>query len=395
MLEILSYLKQQLWVKTLLDNANVYLVGGCVRDSYLNKPTKDIDIVVEGLTLPKIQHLLFPFGKINIVGESFLVIKFKPTGYTGEDFDIAIPRQDKKIGSGHKGFKVVTENVTIIEDLKRRDFTINSIAINIQTSQILDPYNGIDDIKNKILKATDKAAFAEDPLRIIRAIQFASRFKFNIEPNTLKLMQLYVRNISEISGERIRGEFDKIILKKGSTKTAFDLIERSNLDRALFGTKFYKNGLEYFDHLDMVSFYFVLGNLGRTNSAKFYRERLKGEAPIIKALDTLEKYFSEFNDEISEQEKRWNVFLMLKMSPHLINAVVLPEDVSKIIDQMKAGEIPMKMGDIPVTGNDIMDKFGVKDKEVGNIINKMYQDALLNKFNWKDKSKTLKYLERI
>ena len=86
---------------------------------------------------------------------------------------------------------------------------------------------------------------------------------------------------------------------------------------------------------------------------------------------------------------------MLKSSPMTLDSKVLPMAAKKIIKDMKAGKIPMKEGDIPVNGNDIMDKFGVKDEEVGNIKNQMYKDALMNKFDWKNKQKTLKYLETI
>lgn len=392
---LVNDLRSQDWVKQLLRHANVYVVGGCVRDAMMNQPLKDIDIVVEGISIDDVKELLKHFGKTNLVGQSFSVIKFRPEYHTGEDFDIAVPRIDRKIGTGHKGFEVSTKGVTIKEDLKRRDFTVNSIAVNIKTGEILDPFGGRKDLAAKVLRATDKNAFVEDALRIIRAIQFASRFRFDIEPHTLGLMKQHAKLIKEISGERIKEEFDKIIKKHGSTRVAYDLMERSDIDKALFGEKFSKDGFEYFDDLDLVSFYYVLGNLGHKVPWKFYKERLKGDVPVTKALMTLEKFFSKIDESNPEEENKWNVFQMIKASPMLIDAEVLPEVASKIIDQMKAGKIPMKEGDIPVNGNDIMDKFGVKDEEVGNIKNQMYKDALMNKFDWKNKQRTLKYLETI
>ena len=187
--KILTNIRKQNWIKILLKEANVYLVGGCVRDAYLNIPIKDVDLVVEGLSMDHIQSILADFGRINIVGESFVVIKFRPHGHVGEDYDIAIPRKDRKVGTGHKGFEIITKDVDIFGDLKRRDFTVNSIAIDVKTGKVLDPFNGLSDLKNKILKATDASAFVDDALRIIRAIQFASRFRFSIEPETLKMMK--------------------------------------------------------------------------------------------------------------------------------------------------------------------------------------------------------------
>lgn len=392
---IINDLRKEEWIKVLMKHAAVYVCGGCVRDALMNKPIKDIDIVVEGIDMESVKELLKSFGKTSIVGQSFAVIKFRPFGHVGEDYDIAVPRKDRKIGTGHKGFEVVTEGVDIYGDLKRRDFTVNSIAINLRTKEVLDPFNGRKDLASKLLRATDKSAFVEDPLRIVRAIQFASRFKFEIEPNTLQLMKKNAELIKQISGERILEEFDKILYKHGSSRVAFDLIEKSDLDKALFGKKFSKDGFEYLDNLDLVSFYYVLGNLGSVNPAKFYQTRLKGEAVIVKALMTLDKYFSKINSSNSEEENRWNVFQMIKSSPIVTDSIVLPEIARKIIQDMRSKKIPMKEGDIPVNGNDIMELFGVKDEEVGRIKNQMYKDALMNKFNWKDKQKTLKYLETI
>lgn len=393
---LVKNLRTQSWVNAILNKANMYIVGGSVRDAFLKKPLKDVDLVVEGATLSDISHILADYGKLNIVGESFEVLKFRPARHIGEDYDIAVCRRDKKVGTGHKGFKVDTKNVTIIDDLERRDFTVNSIAVDIRTGKILDPFNGIKDIRDKHLRATSPNAFIEDALRILRAIQFAARFHFDIEPATLKLMKDNAHILKDISGERILGELDKILLKGGSTRLAFDLIERSDIDKVLFGKKFSKDGFEYFDKLDPVSFYYVLGNLGGVVPWQFYKNKLKGTEQMTTALMTLEKYFSKFDENKSEAENKWNVFLMLKSSSLIKDSVVLPEIVKNILKEMKDGKIPMKYGDIPVKGTDIMDKFGIPEgPELGNIINRMYQDALVNKFNWKSKEKTLKYLEKI
>ena len=396
LITLIADLQSQSWIQHLLrqKNIGIYIVGGCVRDAFMNKHPKDIDIVIEGTTLDNVKELLKFFGKLNIVGESFSVIKFRPKGHAGEDYDIAVPRRDRKIGAGHKGIKAETEGVDINSDLKRRDFTVNSMAVNVATGKLLDPFGGKQDLAAKVLRATDITAFNEDPLRMLRAIQFASRFRFEIEPETFSLMKKNAPLIKEISGERIKEEFDKILTKKGSTRVAFDLIEKSDLDKAMFGQKFSKDGFQYFDNLDLVSFYYVLGNLGNVTSSVFYKNRLKGEYDVYKALLTLEKHFDKF-DENKPEQLRWNVFQMLKTSPLTVDAKVLPKAVHEVIQMMKAGKIPMKEGDIPVNGNDIMNLFGVKDEEVGRIKNRMYYDALMNKYNWKDKNTTIKYLKSL
>jgi len=156
LLKILDDLKTQEWIQKLARNAELYIVGGSVRDGFIDKPIKDVDIIVDGLSFLGIQKILKLYGKQNLVGDSFSVIKFKPYGYVGEDYDIAIPREDRKIGEGHKGFEVITDGVDVHGDLKRRDFTINSMAINIMTGELLDPFNGLQDLKKKILRAIAK-----------------------------------------------------------------------------------------------------------------------------------------------------------------------------------------------------------------------------------------------
>jgi tRNA nucleotidyltransferase (CCA-adding enzyme) len=199
--QLLDDLNSQQWIKDLKMHYPVYAVGGCVRDGFLKKQIKDIDLVVENISIVNLIDFLKEYGTVNLVGESFSVIKFKPLDdYEGECFDIAIPRVDRKIDNGHRGFKVVTENVTILDDLKRRDITINSIAINVLTKELLDPFNGLKDLKNKIIRATDINAFVEDSLRLFRCVQFSSRFNFIVEPVTKSLMKENAHLIDEISG---------------------------------------------------------------------------------------------------------------------------------------------------------------------------------------------------
>ena len=103
---IISDLQDQPWVISLLHKGKLFIVGGSVRDAYRGEDIKDIDLIVEGLSMEQIKSILIPFGRVDIVGESFAVIKFRPKGHDGEDFDIAVPRKDRKIGDGHKGFEI-------------------------------------------------------------------------------------------------------------------------------------------------------------------------------------------------------------------------------------------------------------------------------------------------
>lgn len=400
---IIDDLRSQEWVDWLLGfkNVEMFLVGGCVRDAFRHQPIKDVDIVVDGLhfrgenDINYLHDQLVDFGKINLVGESFKVIKFRPKGHTGEDYDIAIPRKDTKVGSGHKGFKAETKGVSILEDLKRRDFTVNSIAINVETGEMLDPFNGKADIIQKIIRATDPTAFIEDPLRILRGIQFAARFGYKIEPGTKKLMQKYAHELKTISGERIFDEFQKILLKKGDTQIALNLIHETDVDLALFDKKMLKYD-KGFEKLDPVSFYYVLSLVGDVDPVKFYLKNLKGLADVGKALGILDTLLESWASLHEEEDRRFVLFKSLQKSPMLANVVIFPPDASDIIEEMKSGKTPMTSKDINITGNEIMEITKLpQSEELGELIERIQRDALMNKFNWKDKKSCVNYVSKI
>lgn len=169
-----------------------YFCGGCIRDHIMGIDPKDIDIEIFGINLETLQQTLSQFGKIDTVGASFGITKLT-TKTT--DYDFSLPRRDNKIGIGHKDFTITIDHtMTRKEAASRRDFTMNAMSMDIQ-GNIYDPFNGIDDIKNKIIRHTSKQ-FSEDPLRALRGMQFAARFGFTIAPETC-----------EICKEMMKGEF--------------------------------------------------------------------------------------------------------------------------------------------------------------------------------------------
>ncbi len=181
----------------------VYKVGGCVRDQLMGLPANDIDYVVVGATVDDMLMLGF-----KAVGNEFPVF-IHP--HTHEEY--ALARSEKKSGIGYKGFTFYTNtDVSLIDDLKRRDLTINAIAID-KHNQYIDPFGGIDDIKNKILKHVSNA-FSEDPLRVLRIARFKAKLGFRIAPETIKLMKLIVDNkeLLSLSNERIWKETHKALM---------------------------------------------------------------------------------------------------------------------------------------------------------------------------------------
>ena len=201
-------LKNTDFIKDIISNKwKPYLVGGCVRDYLMNLSPKDIDIIVVGCDKKELIDLLSKYGKPDLVGESFAVIKFN---YKGEIYDISTPRTEKKIGDGHKGFEVISnKNISLETDLFRRDITINSIAMDFD-GNFVDPFSGINDLKNKIIKITNPDAFTDDPLRILRVARFCARLGFNIDKDTSELMNEVKPFITQLSQERIIEEFNKV-----------------------------------------------------------------------------------------------------------------------------------------------------------------------------------------
>ncbi len=181
----------------------VYLVGGCVRDEILGIKSKEYDLEVYDINPEKFDELMQKLGAKG-VGKSFFVYKWK-------NFDISLPRIESKTGYGHRGFEVkLTQNEK--EASKRRDFTMNALMKNIYTGEILDFWGGIKDIQNKTIRHIDDKTFVEDSLRVLRAMQFASRLKFKVAKETIKICQSI--NLSDLSKERQYKEFEKMFYSK-------------------------------------------------------------------------------------------------------------------------------------------------------------------------------------
>ena len=182
------------------------LVGGCVRDELMHIEPKDFDIEVYGIEPSKLREILESFGRVDAVGEAFTVYKI------GNDLDVAIPRRERKVSRGHKGFIVEGDkDMSFEEASKRRDFTINAILKDFLTGEIIDIYGGREDIEKKVLRVVSTDTFAEDSLRVLRAAQFAARFKFDIDAETVEICRQI--DVSDLPKERIWGEFEKLLLK--------------------------------------------------------------------------------------------------------------------------------------------------------------------------------------
>jgi tRNA nucleotidyltransferase (CCA-adding enzyme) len=191
------------------------VVGGWVRDRLLGIDSKDIDMEVFGVPAGTLGPLLAGFGKVEPIGQSFPVYKIGT-------IDIGLPRRESKSGRGHKAFVVEGDPDMSLEDAaRRRDFTINAISWDPLTDTYEDPFEGRRDLDRKVLRVVDETTFADDSLRVLRALQFAARFELTLDENTRKLCRAI--RLDDLPPERIWGELEKLLLRAQRPSIGFAL----------------------------------------------------------------------------------------------------------------------------------------------------------------------------
>jgi poly(A) polymerase len=276
-----------------------YIIGGFVRDKILGRPTKDIDVVCvgDGIALAHETALLFsPEPQVNFFKNfGTAQIKISNGQFTTdntqsadilplEEIEGAVFFEIEFVGARKESYdfnsrKPTVENGTLTDDQNRRDFTINALAISLNKTdygQLLDPFNGIADLENKIIKTplAPGITFSDDPLRMLRAIRFATQLEFIIEENTLQAITANAHRIKIISGERIADELNKIILAK-KPSVGFELLYKTGLLKLIFPQMVELAGAEYVDgygHKD--NFYHtlqVLDNIATTTKDLWLR----------------------------------------------------------------------------------------------------------------------------
>jgi tRNA nucleotidyltransferase (CCA-adding enzyme) len=194
------------------------IVGGWVRDRLRDRPSKDIDLEVFGVSQEQLAVLLQRFGRVEAVGQSFPVYKVIAKGEGGSGkgeaegaLDVALPRRESKSGRGHKGFHIVGDPfMTMEEAARRRDFTINAISWDPLTGAYEDPFNGRADLDRRVLRAVDLHTFGDDSLRVLRAVQFAARFEFTLDDATAALCRTIT--LDDLPPERVWTELEKLLL---------------------------------------------------------------------------------------------------------------------------------------------------------------------------------------
>ena len=198
----------------------VYYVGGFVRDRLLGRENKDIDIEVHGISVKALEEILDSLGERLTMGASFGVM-----GLRHYDLDIAMPRSETATGRGHKDFEVFVDPFLGEEKAAmRRDFTINALMENVLTGEILDFFGGREDLAQGRIRHVNDQSFAEDPLRVFRACQFAARFGFSVAPETTALCAAMA--VDALARERILGEMEKALLKAAHPSVFFEELRK-------------------------------------------------------------------------------------------------------------------------------------------------------------------------
>lgn len=208
----MEFLPSLAFVRALQESGGrVYMVGGTLRDRLLGKAHKDFDLLVVGIPQNELIQLLRRHGRVQLIGRSFGVIKFQPHGWTDPPIDIALPRTETSTGIGHRDFDIAFDHDLPIEvDLTRRDFTINAMALDLANEQLVDPFGGYQDLQRHRLRQVSPQSFPEDPLRILRGVQFAARFSLHVEADTLQAMRQHAALITTVAPERIAEELRKL-----------------------------------------------------------------------------------------------------------------------------------------------------------------------------------------
>lgn len=360
-----------------IKGAKTYYVGGCVRDELLGKENKDIDIEIHHITEDEFVSVAQELGiKIDFVGKSFGVYK---AFMDGTDFDFSFPRTEKQIGEKHTDFEIVVD--PFIDEAKaaeRRDFTINALMKDTQTGKILDFFGGMKDLEYGIIRhCTEK--FAEDSLRVFRAAQFASRFGFEIAPETIEIAKTL--DCTALPMERILEETKKAITKSETPSVYFKNLIKLDADKSYFPKLTQKELIK----IDTLSKGFKKSYPNETVKA-IVSEIYKGKVPTItKDTDvrdmkmTFEYLESHSNKYIDNQSKEnlgnfvyKSEYIKQENNPSITlfkNALIKGKSIAEGDSLVKNFELNRKLiRDEYVTGKDLINLGFKPSKEFSIII---------------------------
>jgi len=329
-----------------------YFVGGCVRDEFLNRACKDIDIEVFDVEQETLENILnicaekLSFKEVELIGKQYGIYKL------GE-LDISIPRVETKTGDKHTDFDCeLVPYLPIIDAQRRRDFTVNAIYKNIFTDEIIDSFGGVSDIEKKIIKHIDDKTFIEDSLRVFRAARFSSVLGFEISEETRALCEKI--DLSALPSERIIQETSAALIKSDTPSTYFKILQEiiSDFD-AIFGD---------IDFSEIDSF-------------------------PVKDIDLMYAFLYKDAEEIPEiikstKQKKLIELARITDEVQLFKAFLKDKKVTKQYSTLRGIDFTEKFSRVKApTGSEIMKKYSI-DKpsaEVGKLLEKEYKEILKGK----------------
>lgn len=439
------------------NNLEAYVVGGYVRDLILNRPSNDIDVVVcgSGINLAKLTAKKLGIRNVSIF-KNFGTAMFR---YKGVEIEFVGARKESYQRDSRNP---IVEDGSLDDDQKRRDFTINALAISLHKDnfgELLDPFEGIKHIEEKIIitPCDPLITFSDDPLRMLRAIRFATQLNFNIHPTTFEAIKANASRIDIISGERIVTELNKILMSP-TPSIGFKLLDESGLLKLIFPELSKLKGVDYVDgigHKD--NFYHtleVLDNLSQNSDdlwlrwaallhdiAKprtkkfvkgigwtFYAHNFMGEKMIP-------KIFKRMKLPLNEKMKFIQKMVLLHMRPIVLSQEIVTDSairrllfeagddidslmtlceaditskneykVKKFTDNFKL--VRQKLKDVeerdqvrnfqpPVTGNIIMETFNLRPCQEIGIIKSRIKDAILDGEIHNDYDEAYEYMLKV
>ena len=380
------------------------IVGGSVRDSLVGSESKDIDIEVHKTSMNAlIKHLKSSGYNVNEVGKQFGVLKV--TGHGLEETDISVPRKENKVGSGHKSFNTSFDpEMSITEAAERRDFTFNAIMYDHQNNVLIDPTGGKEDLENKVMRhVSDK--FTEDPLRVLRGAQFATRFNMSYHPDTAKISKQIRHEYNDLSKERLREEWGKFLEKGKNPRSGIKALQDSGWDDMTTGLKESLSSEHTQQSLERVTeqpkeYRALLGSAAiMTNMEKKNREKFSTTSLMSKSDEKVAMALCDLQD--SQWESTYDRKVAAKSFPkgvdfELVHRYATVTDNSVLKDHSRKA-ISEGLGKEPekdlISGSDIMMKTErTPGPWMAQLLNEIRDNQYKN--NWTNRKDALDYMNK-
>jgi len=436
-------------IDDILRKGRIFEVGGAVRDSILlgAGSVQDRDYLVTGIPYDELTKILKSYGQVNLVGKSFGVVKFTQfSSGKPQSFDVTLPRREHSTGVGHRDFDVAFDpNLKVEEDLSRRDFTVNAMALALDSDELIDPFDGRVDLKKRQIRMVYDESFEDDPLRMLRAVQFAARFEFTIESETFEAMRRQALLIKTVSSERITEELNKLLLLSKRPSVGFRLMREVGLLKEILPELEECIGIDQpggyhkydvFEHtlytidacqprlrLRMAALFHDINKPQHRHlvedGATFYGHETSSARTTLAVMHRL-RYSKDLAEEVATLVER-HMFttdvtdkglrrLLRKVGTELIFDLLdlrradveaqgmggSTEDVDQFEQQIRAElsrKPPLTVSDLAVNGHDVMEIFGLKPgPTVGKIINYLLERVIDNPED--NTSETLQFLAK-